>query len=177
LRVAQLDLRHGAAQVELGLRRLFEPLEPGASLAKTLDIVLDPPQKLEVIEVRMSQTCPFHAPPRRRFAADGPASVTARELLDQAGLELTGTGALALVLDWPICTSALCHECGHRWSPMARLAALRQTGVCPHCGSRHIVEIETLRRIERNSKWARRSLRDLGIPERHLHMIERYQGV
>jgi adenylyltransferase/sulfurtransferase len=163
----------GALQVELGLRRLLETQDFGEWSASTVEIVLDVVPKLDVFSMSVSRTCPFHETGRAKNRVSGPSSATVRSLLNQAEPGAAGRGSSALVLDWPICASARCAECDHRWSPMLRLAALRKSGVCPRCGSRHFVEGETLHAIEPGSQWADRTLRDLSLPEAHLHLIQR----
>jgi molybdopterin-synthase adenylyltransferase len=168
----------GALQVELGLRRLLETQDTGESPASTVEIVLDAVPKLAVFSMSLSQTCPFHEPGRARIRVPGSSSATVRSLLNQAEPGAAapgdrGSGPAALVLDWPICASARCVECDQRWSPMLRLAALRKSGACPRCGSRRFVEEQTLRAIEGGSQWADRTFGDLGLPEAHLHLIQR----
>jgi molybdopterin-synthase adenylyltransferase len=166
----------GALQVELGLRRLLETQQLGESSASTVEIVLDPFPRLDVFSMSVSQNCPFHGTGRAGCRVSAPASTIVRSLLDGMAPGAAGDGLAALVLDWPICTSALCAGCGHRWSPMMRLAALRRSGACPRCGSHRVIEEETLRAIEPGSQWAHRTLKDLGLPEAHLHWVQRCPG-
>lgn len=163
----------GAMQVELGLRRLLAPDKSRESPATTVEIALDPVQQTDAFRMTVSQTCPFHAPPPPRFAARGSlSSTTVGSLLDQVRTGGGGPGSAKLVLDWPICTSARCAECGYRWSPMIRLAALRKSAACPACSSRQFIEDEVIRTVERKSRWADSTLGELGLPEGHLHLIE-----
>jgi adenylyltransferase/sulfurtransferase len=163
----------GGMQVELGLRRLLETEQPGESLGRTVEIVLEPPPRLDMFSISVSQTCPFHAANSLSLRVPAPPSATVRSLLDEAAHGVAGRGAAVLVLDWPICTSAQCAECGHGWSPMLRLAAFRRSGACPQCSSRHFSERETLRSIERSSPWADWALEELNLPIAHLHLVQR----
>ena len=162
----------GAMQVEVALRRLLDCGPANAFPASTIDVALDPPQRLETFTIALGESCPFHQPGGARFPAPGPpSSTTVRELLNCAASGTAGKEWATLILDWPICASVRCGECGHRWSPMTRLAALRRSGACPSCSSRDFIEEEVLRRIEAGSRWENRTLEELGLPERHLHLI------
>jgi molybdopterin/thiamine biosynthesis adenylyltransferase len=163
----------GALQVELGLRHFLETEQLGKWSARTVEIALDPSPRLDVFSMSVSQTCPFHRTGRAQTRVSGPSSVTVGSLLDRLEPSASGCGPAVLVLDWPICTSARCAGCDHCWSPMLRLAALRRSGACPRCGSRHFIEEETLRAIERGSHWANRTLGDLSLPQEHLHLVQR----
>jgi hypothetical protein len=164
----------GAMQVEIGLRHLLSDDRMNRLPAYTLEIALDPPQRLERFSITIAASCPFHLSGGVRFPAPGPpSSTTVRRLLASSTTGAAGGGRATVVLDWPICTSARCTHCGHRWSPMTRLASLRTSGVCPACGSCHFIEEEVLRGIEAGSRWADRTLQEIGLPEGHLHMIQR----
>ena len=163
----------GAMQVELGLRQLLEPGKSKDSPAMTVEIALDPVQRTDVFSMAVSSTCPFHTPLGTRLAPQGLTSkMTVEDLLNQGRPEGNEPRRARLVLDWPICTSARCADCGYRWSPMARLAAFRKSGACPSCASRHFREEEVIRVVERGSRWAGLTLVELGLPEGHLHLIE-----
>ena len=163
----------GAMQVEFGLRRLLEPQAPPDSVGTNVDISLDPVVKTEAFRLSISPNCPFHGPRPARYPASRPASqIVVRCLLDEVIPSGDDHRKAYLILDWPICTSARCTGCGHRWAPMLRLATLRKCGACPVCGSRQLSEEEVIRAVDRNSRWADFTLEALGIPERHLHRIE-----
>ena len=163
----------GAMQVETGLRRLLEQKEPGESVATNLEISLDPVQKVEAFSLSLSQTCPFHAPRGSRFAPSEPASrLTVRRLLEEVVPASEGATSARLLLDWPICASARCQGCRHRWAPMLRVATLRKCAECPACGSPQFSAEEVIHTVDRQSRWADFTLESLGIPDRHLHRIE-----
>jgi adenylyltransferase/sulfurtransferase len=159
----------GAIQVELGLRRLGGP-ENATAEAITVQISVETLPKLEVFRIPLSRTCPFHTPAVSVVLVPGHASETTVEEL----LDLAAGGShnhAVLVLDWPLCVRARCLGCGCVWTPMMRLAAFRRCGRCPRCGSRQNVEEESVRSVERHSKWAERTIAGLGLPENHLHSV------
>lgn len=153
----------GAMQVELGLRHLFGM--QGES--QTTTITLDGGPRLETFRTPAGSTCPFHDALVGEVVPAPAPGVTVGDFLSGYG-----PGAY-LALDWPVCTGARCRACGHGWAPMRRSAAFRARGACPVCRSRDILERETTRAVDAQSKWAGRTLGALGVPEHHLLTIRR----
>jgi molybdopterin-synthase adenylyltransferase len=153
----------GCMQVEVGLRSFFLGRERGVSPCRSLEIQIHPSRRMEDFSVPVRADCPFHHEEgslRRLPRADS----TFAELLASAGSGV-------LVLDWPVCVDAKCADCGKQWRPMMRLAALRRRGRCPGCGSRRMVELQTIRAIERDSVWSRQTPSALQLPADHLYSV------
>jgi ThiF family protein len=155
----------GSLQVDMGLRSLFELRQ---SIQKeypswTFAISLAAGPETQRFTTLPSPHCPLHSllPELRPLPH---ARASARELLDSAALEL-------LELDWPICISAGCLDCGTVWQPRRRVAWLRRYGRCPACSGCHILEKENIRSLRRDSLWAAIPLIDLGLPDRHLYTM------
>ncbi|MEW6366471.1 MAG: ThiF family adenylyltransferase [Acidobacteriota bacterium] len=159
----------GAMQVEIGLRWLYEGRRDPPSVAWSAEVDLSQAQpKMETIGLALSSFCPFHDAADTMLPSPGPSDrVTVVDLIQSA--EATSARRAALVLDWPICTRARCAACGHTWAPMRRLAALRESGVCPGCASVNIRPEQVIREVERTSAWAASTLAQLDLPDRHLH--------
>ncbi|HEV7676398.1 MAG TPA: ThiF family adenylyltransferase [Candidatus Angelobacter sp.] len=152
-------------QVNMGIRSLFD-LQTGAKeyLSWTTEILLGSSLETRRFSTPQSGHCPLHGSTPRPLAAPPHDGASARELLESVEMEV-------LELDWPICVSAGCLDCGHIWSPRRRVAWLRRYGKCPHCQSRHILEKENIHRLERGSHWASNPLIELGLPQRHLYTV------
>jgi molybdopterin-synthase adenylyltransferase len=159
----------GSLQVDIGLRSLFKLRESDSdesashATETTTEISLHPTLEVRHFSTHRSTLCPLHA--SNRLLKPLPHErANARELLDSAGMQ-------ALDLDWPICVSAGCLDCGMLWSPRRRVAWLRRYGKCPQCQSSHILEKENIHSLEHNSAWAGTPLIELGLPERHLYTV------
>jgi hypothetical protein len=150
-------------QVDLGLRSLFAELREESW---SIELSLDPAPALERLTLRQSVTCPFHERPHQLVEAPADTASTVWDLLES----VDGNDP-ALVLDWPICTAAVCMDCGHKWPPLARLAAVRRAGACPACGSGRLREEESIRLLTRHSSWASTPLSQLGLPLHHLYTV------
>ncbi len=154
----------GALQVETGLRALLE----GDHAAHTIELTLANPPKLDRFTTPVSSSCPFHESP---FHESIPESFAELPRRDSKLADLLRGPSDSIVLDWPICVLARCMDCGEEWSPMRRLAAIRKSGVCPQCGGHGILELESIRTIERQSPWAEMNAASLGLPQDHLYSI------
>lgn len=153
-------------QVDMGLRSLFELRDSGDKefVSWTTEISLDSNLETTRFSTSISAFCPLHISRPTPLAASPHAQASARDLLDSVGMQV-------LELDWPLCMSAGCLDCGHVWKPRRRVAWLRRYGKCPHCHSIHILEKENIYRLERDSPWAGTPLIELGLPERHLYTV------
>jgi adenylyltransferase/sulfurtransferase len=153
-------------QVDLGLRWLFELRDGGSKefVSSTTEISLGAGLETKRFVTHQANHCPLHTRRQQPLAALPHPQATVRELLDSAGMQV-------LELDWPICVSAGCLDCGHVWSPRRRVAWLRRYGKCPHCHSSHILEKENIHTLEHDSPWAGTPLTALGLPERHLYTV------
>ncbi len=154
----------GALQVEFGLRNLFRENGAEPTQATTTEIRIDPDQWLRQFTTPVSADCPFHEIDPPRLAPLPRADCTVGELLDSIS-------AKELVLDWPVCVEAKCLACERKWQPMLRLAALRRRGSCPGCGSKSILELETVRTIGRNSPLLNLPVTALQLPVDHLYRV------
>lgn len=155
----------GALQVEFGLRNLFHDGAETPLKTNTLEVRLAPDRWLSEFHTPVSAECPFHEPSSQTMHPLPRAECTFRELLDSAA-------AKHMILDWPICTEAKCQDCGRRWEPMLRLAALRRYGKCPSCGSKGILEIQTIRTVGRDSPWIDCPVSALQLPVDHLYTLQ-----
>ena len=155
--------------VELGLRRFFETdIETKNNTppcSRSFEIEIHPTRRMEEFTIPVSADCPFHHCDEILSALPAEDS-TFEELLNRAGGE-------AVILDWPVCVGARCTDCGHQWAPMLRLAALRRRGRCLACGSRHLLELDAVRVIGRDSAWRQKPPAALQLPADHLYSVQR----
>ena len=151
----------GSAQVELGLRWMMQQ----TAQSETFELSLDQPPRSVYFRTPESSSCPFHAD-SSRLLRNLPTG--AETLLDL--LKTLGDGA-CIVLDWPIVTRVRCLDCRAQWAPMRRAAVVRRSAVCPDCGSRSILEQESIRMIDECSPWARHSPAILGLARDHRYTI------
>ncbi len=161
----------GAMQVETGLR-LLRDLRSGVPVAaQTLELELGGTPHLTSFRVPLNPACPFHEDmPSNCVLQAANSDMPARQLLSlTADLRL---GTPVLLLDWPLCVSARCRACGYRWPAMKRLAALRRDGACPQCLSDQLISERAVHRIGYDSDLLDHKLSDLGMPDRHLYMVE-----
>jgi molybdopterin/thiamine biosynthesis adenylyltransferase len=156
----------GALQVEFGLRNLFQQQEKVPVTSHTLEIRLDPEKWLTEFTTAVSSDCPFHEQDSETMLPLPNPVCTIKELLD-------GAGADHLILDWPLCMEAKCLSCEHKWQPKLRLAALRRHGACPACGSKSILETESVRTIGHNSALLNHPVAALQLPLDHLYTVQR----
>jgi len=155
----------GCMQVEFGLRTYFAFTDGQPTASRSLEIQIHPARRTEEFVIPVSSDCPFHhgegalRPLPRQNA-------TFEELLNSAG-------ANTVVLDWPICVKARCLDCGREWPANLRLAALRRRGRCPACGSRDVLELETIRTIGRDSTWLQQTPSAGNCNADHLYSLEK----
>ena len=156
----------GALQLDFGLRCLtqFRNADAQDSTSPTLEIRLDRNAGLRRFVTPVSPGCPFHTAATHQSVPLQHPCATARELLEFHN-------AHAVDLDWPICVAARCLACGFDWKPMKRVAWLRRRGSCPFCGGRGILENQNISSVDWKSPWVDTPLRDLGLPEHHLHAL------
>jgi len=149
----------GGLQVEVGLRSFFDAV--GESF--TADLRVSGGLRLNILRRARSEDCPFHwACAGRRVPLSESRVPVGLFLATQVG---SGEEDPVVVLDWPVCVRAACRDCGHVWSPMMRIGRFRRTGVCPSCGGRGILELQSLRAIERESDWAVLPFSAFGVPD------------
>lgn len=154
----------GSLQVDFGLRSFFDFTDQttGQINASTIELTLSNRSQLEIFSTPPSLSCPFHEKKAYRIASSN--SVCADDLLDSHSAE-------TIDLDWPICVSAACMKCSCKWSPRRRIGWFRRHGKCPACGSRRILEREIIQELNKDSRWARLSLADVGLPENHQYLL------
>jgi hypothetical protein len=156
----------GSLQVELGLRWLTQNLAEST----TFEISLDGQPRGSTFRTPRSSTCPLHerqdAP---RYALPRP-DATFDELFQSV------IGSNCVVLDWPVTVRVRCLDCAFEWAPMRRAAAVRRSCVCPSCESRSMLELESIRVVERDSQWSRLAPSALGLPENHRYAMRFENG-
>jgi adenylyltransferase/sulfurtransferase len=159
----------GAFQVDFGLKCLHELAKSDRKnksdrQSHTIEISLGSAPALQQFATPLSKRCPLHdAAPLRRFALPHPRA-SARDLLESEGAETVD-------LDWPMCTTARCLDCGSDWQPMRRVAWLRRHGACLRCRSHRILETETVSSLDLNSRWIDTPLVEIGLPDHHLYAV------
>ena len=158
----------GSLQVDFGLHSLFEMQSSPPATCRSIEVDIHPAREIREFTIPVSADCPFHEPSESLHAmSQGPkGEETFEDLLDRASSDL-------VMLDWPICTGAMCVVCEKSWSPMQRLAALRRRGQCLACGSRNVVEQKVVRSIGRDSIWLRSTPSTLKLPAKHLYSVQR----
>ncbi len=156
----------GSAQVELGMRWMMQ----STAESMTFEISLDGEPRSFYFRTPQSASCPFHTGAHGVLRTLPRADSTFHDLLESAG------ESAYLALDWPISTRVCCLDCGVEWAPMRRAAAVRRSCVCPSCGSRSILEQESIRIIERDSPWSACVPHALGLPENHRFTIRFRSG-
>jgi hypothetical protein len=162
-------------QVETGLRLLWEHRRAMLPSAQSFEIALGAEPKMTNFRIPLSPECPFHEElPANCVLQAANSDISVREMLGLAARDRPGEPALTL--DWPLCVSARCRACGHRWPAMKRLAVLRRSGVCPKCLSGPVAAERSVHRIGLDSDLADYSLGELGMPDRHLYTIEFLRG-
>src|ERR1700733_3490162 len=151
----------GSLQVELRFRWLTEKLAEST----TFEISLDGQPRSCTFRTKRSESCPFHecqdAP---RYALPHP-DASFDELFQSVA------GSRCVMLDWPVTARVRCRQCGFEWAPMRRAAAVRRSCVCPSCDSGSILEQESIRMVERDSKWSALAPSALGLPENHRYSM------
>ena len=159
------------AAVQMTARAVLEVLEGGAgmrgkgSFALRLRAEPGAPTAGERIELPRSCACPWHAlaAPERLCAL--PYERPLRDLLGPHTM---------LELPWPVCLQARCGRCGQVDKPMRRAAFVRRAMLCPGCGCAGALEpLATLGTLAATHPLAARSLRQLGLPDRHLYHLRR----
>ena len=160
----------GSLQVELGLRWLMEKQKESVNF----EVSLEGNPRSQFFRTHRSSACPFHdSAGESRVALPAPGA-TLDEILESVEAPVGFTPCL--VLDWPVCCRARCLDCRLEWAPMLRSAVLRRRPVCPSCGSRSILEQESIRTIDRNSPWGRQTPSALGLPEDHRYLVRFHRG-
>jgi hypothetical protein len=160
----------GSLQVELGLRWLMEErLE-----STTFEVSLDSEPRSDYFRTPQSPSCPFHEREDGVLFPLPHGGATLDELL--ASTEPPPGSAAYVALDWPICTRIRCLDCALEWAPMRRAAAVRRNCVCPSCGTRSILELESIRSIERESRWSKLAPSALGLPGNHRYRVRFRHG-
>ena len=154
----------GSSQVELGLRWRIENQKESV----TFEISLDGAPRCDFFRTPVTPSCPFHESSGDVLVSP-PVDCTLGELLDS--VKAPAGAEPFLVLDWPICCRSCCSDCAFEWAPLQRAAVVRRRAVCPSCGSRSILEQESIRVIGRNSPWAKATPAALGLPADHLYTV------
>jgi molybdopterin-synthase adenylyltransferase len=152
----------GSLQVELGFRTLFAANDGISTKSRSYEIHIHPARKMEEFLVPVSVDCPFH-----HDEPLIPLPIESSTFEDLIGM----VNGEAVILDWPICVEARCADCGKQWQPMLRLAALRRKARCAGCGSGRVLELQTIRTIDRTSPWLHQTPSALQLPPDHLYNV------
>ncbi|GIU77219.1 MAG: hypothetical protein KatS3mg005_0457 [Bryobacteraceae bacterium] len=126
--------------------------------ARSIEVRLEEPLRLELLKIPLDESCPFHAAGAPLVPVEGP-------------FENALQPGQAIEWEWPLCLRARCLDCGAEFEPRLRAARLRREGTCPACGSRRLLELDTRRRIAHGDPLAKETPRDLGLPAEHLYSI------
>ena len=121
-------------------------------------ISLEPALSLSRFDNVVSSACPFHES-CDEVRIPAALHLTFEELLRP--LAADSRAEPYVFFDWPLCALAKCRQCGHEWEPMVRCAVFRRAGACPRCAGRNVMELDLVRGVERNSRWARYTPRSL----------------
>ena len=120
----------------------------------------------EVVQLMRSDTCPWHDDTPAELCSM-PWHVPLRDSLQQLFPERE------VMLDWPVCTEAVCDTCGQRCAPFQRVAVVRRALPCGHCGAATLQPLATVSHIRVTDALAARSPQQLGQPARHLYRLPR----
>ena len=150
-----------ALAVDTGLRHLLDPAAKASTshAASALELTLTgAATRLETHTITRGVTCPWHEPSLRSSlrVLQGTASATVADLLEEHD-------ATCLNLEWPLVTRARCLACGDESAPFARVATFRAGSTCTVCGAVHLLPLETVAEIHRDSRQATQTLEDLGL--------------
>ena len=160
----------GSLQVELGLRWRMQ----GEAESVTYEMSLGGTPHSQFFKTPVSPACPFHESEDDFLVGTPAGDATLGAIL--GSVEAPAGAEACLVLDWPVCCRASCSDCGVQWAPLQRAAVVRRRAVCPSCGSRSILEQESIRMIDRNSPWARAAPAELGLPAEHRYTVRFQRG-
>jgi hypothetical protein len=152
----------GGLQVDVGLGCMFT----GKSRSFTIELSAFPQLHTNFIAHSRSEACPFHWPHEGTTTRLVDDKIKVNGLLGD--LQCAADSIPSVVLDWPVCVQAACRRCGHLWSPMRRLALFRRRSVCPQCGASAILELKSIRTIERAGEWSSLSFAAFGVPDHSL---------
>ncbi len=148
-----------ALAVDVGLRHLLDQKAAGlAQDAFALELTLTGASShTNTHRLLRSTTCPWHDPSLRSSLREiAGNSATVADLLDELH-------ASSLDLEWPLVRRARCLECGNETEPLLRVARFRTQSSCTICGSNHLLPIETISEVRRDSREAAMTLADLGL--------------
>ncbi len=123
-----------------------------------------PLHRTETVQLTRSETCPWHDDPSAELCSL-PWQMPLRDSLVRLFPERE------VLLDWPVCTEALCTICRRRCAPFQRVAVVRRSLQCLHCGALALQPLATVSRIRHADMLAARSPRQLGQPIRHLYRM------
>ncbi|HLH04798.1 MAG TPA: ThiF family adenylyltransferase [Bryobacteraceae bacterium] len=152
-------------QVDFGVRQWLAQ----ASESETIEIALTPEATLRTFTTPISAACPLHEPLPDELRIPAKPGMTFRDLIPQTSAQA------AILLDWPYSTRARCLACSCEWQPFVRCAVLRSRGRCPACGASAIIEVDSVKVIDRDSPWAECTPEQIGLPSNHLFAL-RFSG-
>jgi molybdopterin-synthase adenylyltransferase len=121
----------------------------------------------EFLSLTRSANCPWHEQPSAELR-----NLSWGEPLD---VSMPETG-WDVVLNWPVCTDAVCAGCNTRSRPMKRVARVRRA-LCPTCGQATQEPMRAIHRIRSGTSESRLSPRQLGMPDRHLYWVRQTAGL
>lgn len=128
-----------------------------------------PQPSAETVQLTRSETCPWHDAEAAELVSL-PWKVPLRDSLTLLA------PARQVLLDWPVCTEAVCEACGRHSEPFQRVAVVRRRLRCPHCGAAALQPLLTVDRIRAADPLAACSPRQLGQPARHLYRLSATAG-
>ncbi|MGC8761170.1 MAG: ThiF family adenylyltransferase [Bryobacteraceae bacterium] len=150
-----------AVTAALQVHFAVEWLGRGEGEGRSVEFRLEEPLRLEEIRLAVNEACPFHTAEERPLA---PIAGPFRDALAEGE---------AACWEWPVCLKARCLDCGHEWRPLVRAVRLRREGLCPQCGGRRLLELDTRAGVARDDPLAARRPEELGLPPEHLYSIRK----
>ncbi|WP_419805299.1 ThiF family adenylyltransferase [Terriglobus sp.] len=147
-----LDWQQLASEVSLASK---------VSHSTRLALGADDAWQTESFELSRSATCPWH---------DAPSAMLEELAWEEPLATVLRDGARELVLNWPVCTEAVCEACGVRTRPMQRVAQVRRSP-CAACGCFQQQPLRAIFRVRHGDPYSGCSPRQLGMPARHLYWM------
>ena len=146
----------GSMQVEIGIR----DWSAKQSESESVEIDFEHGATLTKFTNTRAVECPFHEEKEEILWESGD-DWSAESLLGQ-GSQANFASAY-IKLNWPVCASAKCQDCGEQWAPMVRIGYLQRYSKCPSCGSGELLVLETVLTLRRGDHRSALPLSVLGV--------------
>ncbi len=157
---AEAAMTGAPGTVQATAAALLELLQDNAGSSTSFARRLQPGRPAQRIALPRSADCPWHR-----------LGVLQALPYDEPLCTLLAPGEI-IEFPWPICLRARCRCCGHRFAPRRRTALVRRRIPCPACHEARALEpLESLASLTGASPPAAQTLRQLGLPARHLYHL------